>query len=166
MRNCILGLDPSTRYFGWGLVQSHTGRVVAAGCWRLRAKGLLARHDELMGWLDHWQLWHRVDLIGIETQYTGGHASVMDVCRARGWAESFILRRKMGVPFVEVAPASRLKGVGLKGNAGKAAVVRLFRGEIAHLATKPEREGAADALAIARTVYAWREEGGGIEYAA
>ncbi len=147
----VLGLDPGTRHFGWGVVEIVGTRLVhrAHGIIELERAGTLAARlvlleQELSPIVES----ANPDAVSIESLFFAKDAqAAAKLGHARGVA--LLVCARTGVPVHEYAPALVKRSVAGGGRAEKsqvAAMVRAFLG----LSEVP-RADAADALAIALT---------------
>ncbi len=147
----VLGLDPGTRHFGWGVVRRVGTRLshVAHGVFDVERKGELG--DRLVA--------IESELIEVVRTYQPAQASIESLFfakdaqaaaklgHARGVA--LLVCARAGLASFEYAPARVKRTVAGGGRADKAQVAQMIR-VVLGLAEVP-RSDAADALAIAVT---------------
>jgi crossover junction endodeoxyribonuclease RuvC len=147
----VLGLDPGTRHFGWGVVQKNGTRLVhvAHGVLDVERIGdlgqrLVAIESELVAVIER----HRPAEASIESLFFAKDAqAAAKLGHARGVALLVCVRA--GLPSFEYAPARVKRTVAGAGRADKAQVANMIR-IVLGLPSVP-RTDAADALAIAVT---------------
>lgn len=147
----VLGLDPGTRHFGWGLVRRSGTRLshVAHGVLDVEREGdlgprLVAIESSLVAVIERW----RPAQASIESLFFAKDAqAAAKLGHARGVA--MLVCARAGLPSFEYAPARVKRTVAGGGRADKAQVAQMIRVMLA----LPEipRSDAADALAIAVT---------------
>ena len=148
----IVGIDPGSRYCGFGLIQTEGIKVVAAGCQVIdvtRENSLGARlrllHSSITDVLEE----YKPDYAAVESMFFQKHIkSIFTLGHARGvsrlaWAEQ-------NIPIVEYSPREVKKAVVGNGNATKAQV-RYMIHQLYGLKESENRDDAYDALAIATT---------------
>ena len=147
----VLGLDPGTRHFGWGVVRRVGTRLshVAHGVLDVEREGELG--DRLVAIESR--------LVEIVREYTPDQASIESLFfakdaqaaaklgHARGVA--LLVCSRAGLPSFEYAPARVKRTVAGAGRADKAQVAQMIRVVLG--LTEIPRSDAADALAIAVT---------------
>jgi crossover junction endodeoxyribonuclease RuvC len=152
----VLGLDPGTRHFGWGVVRRVGTRLfhVAHGVVDLvpgRAGGdiglgtrLVAIESELVAIIER----HKPEQASIESLFFAKDAqAAAKLGHARGVA--LLVCARAGLDSYEYAPARVKKTIAGAGRADKAQVAQMIR-IVLGLSAVP-RSDAADALAIAVT---------------
>jgi crossover junction endodeoxyribonuclease RuvC len=147
----VLGLDPGTRHFGWGVVRRSGTRLthVAHGVISVEDEGrlgdrLVAIERELVAVLAA----HRPDEVSIESLFFAKDAqAAAKLGHARG--VGLLVCARAGLDAFEYAPARVKRTVTGAGRADKAQVGRMIR-VVLGLAETPPAD-AADALAIAVT---------------
>lgn len=147
----VLGLDPGTRHFGWGVVRRTGTRIahVAHGVFDVEKKGdlgarLVAIELGLMEVIQE----HKPMQASIETLFFAKDASAAaKLGHARGVA--LLVCARLGLASFEYAPARVKRTVTGRGLADKAQVAQMIR-IVLGLPAAP-RSDAADALAIAVT---------------
>lgn len=146
----VLGIDPGSRYLGFGVVEWRAGRAqhVGHGVLRLDGKAPLARRlqqisVELKLVIDGFEP-HAVAVEGVFTHKNARSALILG--HARGVA--LLLAAQAGLDVYEYAPARVKKAVGAGGNDSKDSVARMVKLQL--MLTEPiERADASDALAVA-----------------
>lgn len=147
----VLGLDPGTRAFGWGVVRKTGTRVshVAHGVISVDgdlplAERLVAIEEALVDVVER----HAPDEASIESLFFAKDAqAAAKLGHARGVALLVCARARL--PSFEYAPARVKRTIAGAGRADKAQVAQMIR-VILGLAEVPKAD-AADALAIAVT---------------
>jgi crossover junction endodeoxyribonuclease RuvC len=147
----ILGLDPGSRFFGWGVVQKVGTRVVHVAHGVIRAgttaplgDRLVLLERELDGVLEA----HKPNAVSVETLFFAKDAqAAAKLGHARGVA--LLVCARQAVPIAEYAPALVKRTVAGGGRAGKLQVANMVRAMLG-LRETPQAD-AADALAIALT---------------
>ncbi|MBL8950994.1 MAG: crossover junction endodeoxyribonuclease RuvC [Myxococcaceae bacterium] len=146
----VLGIDPGSRFLGWGLVESRGSVVTHLDHGVIKADPdapLAARLHELFDGLKHAIGITRPDSVAVEGVFTHKNArSALILGHARGVA--LLLAAQMRLEVFEYPPARVKRSVGAGGNDGKDAVARMVS---LHLKLKAplERADAYDALAVA-----------------
>jgi crossover junction endodeoxyribonuclease RuvC len=148
----ILGVDPGSRYCGYGLIQTEGLKVVAAGCEVIdvtRESSLGARlcllYDGISAMLDE----YHPDCAAVESMFFQKHIkSVFTLGHARGVILLALAQHK--IPIVEYSPREVKKAVVGTGNASKEQV-RYMIHQLYNLTANSKRDDAFDALAIATT---------------
>ncbi|MCI0572911.1 MAG: crossover junction endodeoxyribonuclease RuvC [Myxococcaceae bacterium] len=147
----ILGIDPGSRFMGYGVVEGRRGRAshVGHGVIRVDPQAPLERRlGELHATLGQVLALYRPEAVAVEGVFTFKNArSALILGHARGVA--LLAATQAGLPVHEYAPARVKRSVGAGGAGGKGAVARM----VALLLEMPqlleERADASDALAIA-----------------
>jgi crossover junction endodeoxyribonuclease RuvC len=147
----VLGLDPGTRHFGWGVVRKVGTRLshVAHGVLDVERKGelgdrLVAIESELVAIVRE----YRPAQASIETLFFAKDAqAAAKLGHARGVA--LLVCARAGLESFEYAPARVKRTVAGAGRADKAQVAQMIRVVLG--LTELPRPDAADALAIAVT---------------
>ena len=145
----VLGIDPGSRFMGYGVVEERRGRLVHVGHGVIKVDAdapleqrLKALHGALMAALKQ----HRPDAVAVEGVFTFRNArSALILGHARGVA--LLAAAQAGLGVHEYAPARVKRAVGAGGGADKDAVARMVCTflELGEL----ERSDASDALAVA-----------------
>ena len=144
----ILGIDPGSRFTGYGIIELKAGRSiwVNSGCIRVKGDSLAEKlciiSEGLNILLDEFQ----PDEMAIEKVFVSRNVdSALKLGQARGAAISTVALRK--IPVSEYTPTQIKKAVVGKGNAAKTQVQHMVV-NLLGLSRAPQ-EDAADALAIA-----------------
>jgi len=150
----IIGLDPGSRYCGYGLLQIEDRKSLAAGCdvldvtkgktLSLRLKSL---YENIIAVLDEYQ----PEIAAVESIFFHRQVrSVFTLGHARG---VILLALAMkDIPIVEYSPREIKKSVCGNGSASKQQV-RYMINKIYPLKESPKRDDAFDALAVATCYY-------------
>lgn len=145
----VLGLDPGSRFTGFGLVEIEGSRLRALAADRIvlsPALGLPERLARLSLELDALLDRFAPDLVAIEKPFLGvSTSSLIVLAQARGVLLAGVARR--GVPVREYAPAEVKSALG-SGRADKGQVARLV-GLLLALDVSALPADATDALAVA-----------------
>ncbi len=146
----ILGIDPGSRIFGYGLLEIEGRKVLAAGSGAIKIdtkqslpQRLLSIHVKLREILDE----YHPDHAAVETIFYGKNLkSAFTLGHARGTI--LMTLAQQNIPVYEYSPREVKKSVVGNGNATKQQV-RYMIGQLLPQITPPSCEDAADALAIA-----------------
>ena len=145
----VLGIDPGSRFMGYGVVDEERGRLVHIGHGVLKVDpdaALPLRLHDLFEQLTQVLSLFRPEAVSVEGVFTHKNArSALILGHARGIA--LLVAAQTGVEVHEYAPAQVKRAVGAGGAAGKDSVakgVRTFLG-----LQEFERSDASDALAVA-----------------
>lgn len=145
----VLGIDPGSRFTGYGVVEDRAGRLthVAHGVIRADERAPLeSRLHEIHDALRAALALHRPDCVAVEGLFTFRNArSALVLGHARGVA--LLVAAQSGLTVAEYPPAKVKRAVGAGGASGKDAVARMVR-TFLRLA-EFERADASDALAVA-----------------
>ncbi|MCB5255386.1 MAG: crossover junction endodeoxyribonuclease RuvC [Candidatus Cloacimonadaceae bacterium] len=148
----ILGIDPGSRYCGYGLIEYKKSKVLAAGCDLVdltRQPTLGQRLCQLYESIVELCQEYKPDYAAIETMFFQKHIkSIFILGHARGVI--LLALAQQGIPIVEYSPREVKKAVVGTGNATKAQV-RYMIHQLYPLSEKKLRDDAYDALAIATT---------------
>ncbi|MBF5042569.1 crossover junction endodeoxyribonuclease RuvC [Aggregicoccus sp. 17bor-14] len=147
----VLGVDPGSRFMGYGVVEERRGRLVHVGHGVIKVDPDAPLEQRLM--VLHTELAHAIALykpaaVAVEGLFTFRNArSALVLGHARGVA--LLAASQAGLSVHEYAPSRVKKAVGAGGADGKDAVARMVRivlqmPELAH-----ERADSSDALAVA-----------------
>jgi crossover junction endodeoxyribonuclease RuvC len=146
----VLGVDPGSRFCGWGVVERHGSRLihVAHGTIRLGegelAGRLVALEGELADVLGAWS----PEAAAIEAMFFGKNAqSAVKLAHARGVV--MLVLRRAGFALGEYPPSRVKSAVAATGQADKSQVARVVAMMLGLKAPPPS--DAADALALAIT---------------
>lgn len=147
----VLGLDPGTRHFGWGVVRKLGTRLshIAHGVVDVDKEGdlgkrLVAIEARLLAVVEE----HRPEYASIESLFFAKDAqAAAKLGHARGVA--LLVCARAGLPSFEYPPARVKRTIAGAGRADKAQVAQMIR--IVLGLPEPPRSDAADALAVAVT---------------
>jgi crossover junction endodeoxyribonuclease RuvC len=150
----ILGIDPGSRFCGYGILQLEKRTIVAAGCEVIRinekldlSERLKILYREIIQILDT----YKPDVVAVESIFYGKNIqSAFTLGHARGVILLAIAEK--GIKFSEYSPREVKKSVVGNGNASKKQI-RYMVQQILKLKTAPPNEDSADALAIALCHY-------------
>ncbi len=146
----ILGIDPGSRYCGYGLLEIERNRIIAAGCDivnLVREKDLLKRLAMLYEEISRVINEYNPDVAAVESMFFQKHIrSIFTLGHARGVILLAIAQK--GIPMIEYSPREVKKAVVGNGNASKQQV-RFMIDKMLKLKAKPATDDAYDALGIA-----------------
>ncbi len=150
----VLGIDPGSRVFGYGLLEIEGRRILAAGSGSVRIdtsrslpERLLSIHESLKDILEE----YKPDHAAVETIFYGKNPkSAFTLGHARGAILMTIAQH--GIPVFEYSPREVKSSVVGNGNATKQQV-RFMITQMLPQMTPPSCEDAADGLAIALCHY-------------
>lgn len=146
----ILGIDPGSRYCGYGLLEVQGNRIIGAGCdviSLIKEKDLLTRLDMLYSAIEGVMDEYKPDVVAVESMFFQKHIrSIFTLGHARGVILLSIARHK--VPMLEYSPREVKKAVVGNGNASKQQV-RLMISRMLKLKAANITDDAYDALGIA-----------------
>ncbi len=150
----ILGIDPGSRFCGYGILQLEKRTIVAAGCDVIRINEKLALserlkilYQEVIQVLDT----YKPEVVAVESIFYGKNIqSAFTLGHARGVILLAIAEKD--IAFAEYSPREVKKSVVGNGNASKKQI-RYMVQQILKLKTPPPNEDSADALAIALCHY-------------
>ena len=145
----VLGIDPGSRFMGYGVVEERRGRLAHVGHGVIKVDAdaplelrLKELHDSLLTALKL----YKPQAVAVEGVFTFRNArSALILGHARGVA--LLAAAQVGLPVHEYAPARVKRSVGAGGAADKDAVARMVCTflELEEI----ERADASDALAVA-----------------
>ncbi|HNX36733.1 MAG TPA: crossover junction endodeoxyribonuclease RuvC [Candidatus Cloacimonadota bacterium] len=146
----ILGIDPGSRFCGYGLLQFEGRKVIAAGCDVIdvsQTKDLPERlkqlHERMIGVIHE----YRPDMAAVETMFFSKQVkSIFTLGHARGVL--LLSLAQCNIPMFEYSPREIKKAVVGNGNATKQQV-RFMVNSLFKLKNNPTKDDAYDALAIA-----------------
>lgn len=145
----VLGVDPGSRFMGYGVVEERRGKPVHVGHGVIKVDPeapLALRLKELHGQLLTALQLYRPQAVAVEGVFTFRNArSALVLGHARGVA--LLAAAQVGLPVYEYAPAKVKKAVGAGGADGKDAVARMIKTFLQ--IDEVERADASDALAVA-----------------
>ncbi|WP_046718255.1 crossover junction endodeoxyribonuclease RuvC [Myxococcus fulvus] len=147
----VLGVDPGSRFMGYGVVEEKRGRLVHVGHGVIKvdedaplALRLKELHAALSAQLAHF----RPEAVAVEGVFTFRNArSALVLGHARGVA--LLAAAQVALPVFEYPPAKVKKSVGAGGADGKDAVARMVKTLLGLQAVDLGRADASDALAVA-----------------
>jgi len=146
----VLGLDPGTATFGWGVVEVGGARPahIAHGSLRTAASHTLGvRLSTVRDGIIALIAEHRPDRIAIERIFSQSNVqSAVAIGAARGVA--LLVAADHNIEVVEATPSEMKRAIAGDGRATKAAVTKAITKLLA-LQTAPTPDDAADALALA-----------------
>lgn len=150
MSLCVLGLDPGTATYGWGLVESGGERLVHRGHGTILTAPSLSLGERLAQIRDALQeiiARERPDRIAIERIFSQGNVqSAVGIGAARG--VTLLVAADLGLPLIEATPSQMKRAIAGDGRATKSAVTRAVT-RLLGLERAPTPNDAADALALA-----------------
>jgi len=145
----VIGIDPGSRFMGYGVVEELQGRLVHLAHGVIRADRRLPlehRLRDLFFQLGQAIARHRPDSVAVEGVFAFRNArSALVLGQARGIA--LLAAAQSGLMVHEYAPAKVKRSVGAGGASGKEAVARMVNAFL-RLPELP-RPDATDALALA-----------------
>jgi crossover junction endodeoxyribonuclease RuvC len=146
----IVGIDPGSRYCGYGLLQAEGRKVLAAGCDVIdvtREAFLASRLSLLYPGIRQMLDEYKPDFAAVESMFFQKHIkSIFTLGHARGVI--LLALSNHNIPIVEYSPREVKKAVVGNGNATKTQV-RYMIHQLYNLSAKTHRDDAYDALAIA-----------------
>lgn len=146
----ILGIDPGSRFCGYGLLETEGRKVIAAGCDVIdvsRGKDLAQRLHTLYKALGEVLDEYAPDCAAVESMFFQKHIrSIFTLGHARGVILLALAQRE--IPIVEYSPKEIKKAVVGGGNATKAQV-RYMIEQLYDIRQDSKKDDAYDALAIA-----------------
>jgi crossover junction endodeoxyribonuclease RuvC len=147
----VLGVDPGSRFMGYGVVEDKRGRLVHVGHGVIKvdeSAPLASRLKDLHAALVEALARYKPDAVAVEGLFTFRNArSALVLGHARGVA--LLAAAQAGLVVHEYAPAKVKKSVGAGGASGKDAVARMVRTFLSLEASQIQRADASDALAVA-----------------
>lgn len=145
----ILGIDPGSRFTGFGIIESdgrRSARYVTSGCVRVSGESWAERLGVIFSAVDELVTTHRPQEMAIERVFMHRNAdSALKLGQARGAAICAVIQHQ--VPVHEYSPAEIKQSVVGRGNAAKEQVQHMVR-ILLNLPGSPQAD-AADALAAA-----------------
>lgn len=146
----ILGIDPGSRFCGYGLLEVQGRKIVAAGCEVInvmREKDLLKRLDRLHSQISSVMDEYKPDLVAVESMFFQKQVrSIFTLGHARGVILLAIAQHRL--PLFEYSPREVKKAVVGNGNASKQQV-RYMVSQLLKLKAARITDDAYDALGIA-----------------
>ena len=150
----IIGIDPGSRFCGYGLLEIEGRKIIAAGCDVinvLKGKDLLERLELLYNAINDILKECEPDIAVVESIfYHKQIRSVFTLGQARGVI--LLALAQKNIPLVEYSPREVKKAVVGNGNASKQQV-RYMVNKILNLHNKPVQDDAYDALGLALCHY-------------
>lgn len=150
MSLCVLGLDPGTATYGWGVVESGGERLVHRAHGTILTEPKLSlgeRLAQIRDALNEIIAREHPDRIAVERIFSQGNVqSAVGVGAARG--VTLLVAADLDLPLVEATPSEMKRAVAGDGRATKAAVTRAVT-RLLGLDHAPTPNDAADALALA-----------------
>jgi crossover junction endodeoxyribonuclease RuvC len=150
----IIGIDPGSRFCGYGLLEIEGRKIIAAGCDVinvLKGKDLLQRLELLYNAINDILKECEPDIAVVESIfYHKQIRSVFTLGQARGVI--LLALAQKNIPLVEYSPREVKKAVVGNGNASKQQV-RYMVNKILNLHNKPVQDDAYDALGLALCHY-------------
>ncbi|MFY1828741.1 crossover junction endodeoxyribonuclease RuvC [Myxococcus fulvus] len=147
----VLGVDPGSRFMGYGVVEEKRGRLVHVGHGVIKVDEgapLAFRLKELHAALSAQLAQFRPEAVAVEGVFTFRNArSALVLGHARGVA--LLAAAQVSLPVFEYPPAKVKKSVGAGGADGKDAVARMVKTLLGLQAVDLGRADASDALAVA-----------------
>jgi crossover junction endodeoxyribonuclease RuvC len=145
----VLGIDPGSRFLGYGVLEERAGQLHHVGHGLVRAKEnapLEIRLHEIFSQLTAAVALYAPDAVAVEGVFSCRNPrSALILGHARGVA--LLVAAQSGLPIFEYSPAKVKKSVGAGGAGGKDAVARMVT---TFLKLPPlERLDVSDALAVA-----------------
>jgi crossover junction endodeoxyribonuclease RuvC len=146
----ILGIDPGSRFLGWGVIEGQGAQVQVCGVGVIRTDPQDLLHLRLKSLAD--QLTQVFNVfspteVAVEGVFTNKNArSALVLGHARGVA--LLIAAQAGSAVFEYAPARVKRSLGAGGNDSKEAVARMVSTWL-HLKEPLARADAYDALAVA-----------------
>lgn len=144
----ILGIDPGSRFTGYGIVELQDDRLrwVASGCIKVKGDSLGEKLRVIAEGINQLLDEHQPHEVAIEQVFLSRNVdSALKLGQARGAAISCVALRALQVS--EYSPSQIKKSVVGKGNAAKEQVQHMIKALLC-LSDTPQ-EDAADALAVA-----------------
>ncbi|MFO8144184.1 MAG: crossover junction endodeoxyribonuclease RuvC [Candidatus Syntrophosphaera sp.] len=146
----ILGIDPGSRFCGYGLLELAADRIIGAGCEVINMaceKDLLKRLDMLYTEINRVVEEYKPDVAVVESMFFHKHIkSVFVLGHARGVI--LLALAKHNIPLVEYSPREVKKAVVGNGNASKHQV-RYMVSRMLNLKKLPATDDPYDALGLA-----------------
>lgn len=150
MARIILGIDPGIADTGYGVIMDEGGRLSCLAYGSIKTKAGAALADRLVSLnqeLDAIIKKYQPELAAIEQLFFNKNVrTALIVGQARGVA--LLTLKQNGLPVIDFTPAQVKQAVSAYGQAPKKQVQKMVK-LILNLATLPQPDDAADALAIA-----------------
>ncbi len=147
----ILGIDPGTRFVGYGIVEKRANALVylAGGCIQAVGDSIAQRLVAIHRGLSEVVREHRPDTAAVETVFTG-HNPKTAIAIGEGRGVALLSIAENGVEVKGYAPALVKRSVTGSGRADKDQVRAMVQALLC-LPALPETDHEADALALAIT---------------
>jgi crossover junction endodeoxyribonuclease RuvC len=154
MTKKIIGIDPGTKAFGWGVISIENNRyqfvdaavIEPSDGLKLEEKYLFL-FEELTKVIDM----HQPSILSVETQFVDKNVqSAIKLGMARGVA--FVVAAKKKIEVMEFAPTKAKLAVTGKGNSSKDAVHKMCK-TLLNIKEKDLKLDATDALSLAITAF-------------
>lgn len=146
----VLGLDPGTATFGWGVVEvggKRPAHVAHGALHTTAAQALGVRLSSVRDGITDLIAEHRPDRIAIERIFSQSNVqSALAIGAARGVA--LLVAADHSIEVVEATPSEMKRAISGDGRATKAVITKAITRLLA-LETAPTPDDAADALALA-----------------
>lgn len=150
MKMRVLGLDPGTATFGWGVVEVGGQRPIHVAHGALRTTASISLGERLTVLRDGVTALiaeHRPDRIAIERIFSQSNVqSAIAIGAVRGVA--LLIAADNGIEVVEATPSEMKRAIAGEGRATKAAVTKAIT-KLLVMKSAPTPDDAADALALA-----------------
>ncbi len=145
----ILGVDPGSRFCGYGIIQEENNQIVAAGCGTIVIKSNLSFPEKLelvFEKISELIKEYEPNALAIETVFLGKNLkSILILSQVRG---VIILAAQLNnIPVYEYSPREIKKSVVGNGNASKQQVQYMIQ-KLIPLNKQPITNDASDGLAI------------------
>ena len=145
----ILGVDPGSRFCGYGIIQTEKKQIVAAGCGTIIIKPKLSFPKKLELVFDKISQLikeYNPNVLAIETVFLGKNLkSILILSQIRGVV--ILAAQLNNMPVFEYSPREIKKSVVGNGNASKQQVQYMIQ-KLIPLSKKPDSADSADGLAI------------------
>jgi len=146
----ILGIDPGSKFCGYGILEVEKRKIIAAGCDVISVakiadfpERLKIIHKGISEVVEK----YKPDMAAVESIFYGKNIrSAFTLGHARG--AILVALAQKDIPIAEYSPREVKKSVVGNGNASKEQVLYMVQ-RILNLKTAPVSEDAADALAVA-----------------
>jgi len=146
----ILGIDPGSRFCGYGLIEVEKRKIIAAGCdfiYLDERKNINERlcvlYDEIKNIIDE----YKPQQAAVETMFFGKNIQgIFTLGQARGVI--ILALAQAGIPISEYSPREIKKAIVGNGNASKQQI-RYMVSQLLPITKEKLTSDAADALAVA-----------------
>lgn len=150
----ILGIDPGSRFCGYGLLETEKRKIVAAGCDVIKVDSRLPLNERLCHVYEEIRKvveQFEPQVAAVESMFFGRNfQGIFSLGHARGVI--LLALAQQGVQIVEYTPREIKKAIAGNGNASKEQI-RYMVGQLLPLPKERLTSDAADALAIALCHY-------------